>query len=94
MSEASELTEPSPSQGSGAQGPGARLGLLLGPALALGVLALPIGGLAWDGHLVLAMLVLMATWWITEAIPLAATALVPIVVIPLIGPDDIEDDAA
>jgi sodium-dependent dicarboxylate transporter 2/3/5 len=87
MSEASELTEPSPSQGSGAQGPGARLGLLLGPALALGVLALPIGGLAWDGHLVLAMLVLMATWWITEAIPLAATALVPIVVIPLIGID-------
>jgi sodium-dependent dicarboxylate transporter 2/3/5 len=63
----------------------ARIGLWLGPVLALGSLALPLGGLAWEARLVLALLVLMATWWITEAIPLAATALIPIIAVPLIG---------
>jgi sodium-dependent dicarboxylate transporter 2/3/5 len=32
-----------------------------------------------------AVAVLMATWWITEAIPLAATAILPMVLFPLIG---------
>ncbi|MDH3342366.1 MAG: SLC13 family permease [Gammaproteobacteria bacterium] len=32
-----------------------------------------------------AIAVLMVTWWITEAIPLAATALLPIVLFPLLG---------
>lgn len=34
---------------------------------------------------VAAVAVLMASWWITEAIPLPATALVPIVLFPLLG---------
>lgn len=33
----------------------------------------------------LAIAVLMAIWWVTEAIPLAATALLPIVLFPLLG---------
>jgi len=61
------------------------MGLWLGPALAIGALMLPLAGLAWEAHLVLALLILMATWWITEALPLAATALVPIIAIPLMG---------
>ena len=32
-----------------------------------------------------AVILLMAIWWITEAIPLAATALLPIVLFPLLG---------
>ena len=32
-----------------------------------------------------AIVVLMAIWWITEAIPLAATALLPIVLFPFMG---------
>jgi len=32
-----------------------------------------------------AVILLMAVWWITEAIPLAATALLPIVLFPLLG---------
>jgi sodium-dependent dicarboxylate transporter 2/3/5 len=32
-----------------------------------------------------AVAVLMATWWVTEAIPLSATALVPMVLFPLLG---------
>jgi len=33
----------------------------------------------------LAIAILMAIWWITEAIPLAATALLPVVLFPLFG---------
>ena len=32
-----------------------------------------------------AIAVLMAVWWITEAIPLAATALIPVALFPLFG---------
>ncbi|MFT5469055.1 MAG: sodium-dependent dicarboxylate transporter 2/3/5 [Verrucomicrobiales bacterium] len=32
-----------------------------------------------------AVAILMATWWITEALPLAATALLPLVLYPLLG---------
>ncbi|MTH64182.1 SLC13 family permease [Paracoccus shanxieyensis] len=39
-------------------------------------------GLSPDGRVVAAMGVLMAVWWMTEALPLSATALLPIVLIP------------
>ncbi len=64
-----------------------RIGLWLGPMLAVGAILLPLEGLAWEARLVLGLLALMATWWITEAVPLAATALLPIIAIPLIGID-------
>lgn len=61
-------------------------GLLLGPALFLAVLLLPLPeDLAPAGLHVAAVAVLMATWWASEAIPLPATALVPIVLYPLLG---------
>lgn len=41
-----------------------------------------------------AIAALMAVWWITEAIPLAATSLVPIVAFPLIGILDGEQTAS
>jgi len=37
---------------------------------------------------------LMATWWITEALPIEATALVPLVLFPLLGISGIDDAAA
>jgi sodium-dependent dicarboxylate transporter 2/3/5 len=39
----------------------------------------------------LAVAVLMATWWVTEAIPLAVTALVPLVLFPMLGIMDGKD---
>lgn len=61
-------------------------GLILGPVLFLGVLLLPLPeGLVPAGLHVAAVAVLMATWWITEAIPMPATALAPIVLYPLLG---------
>lgn len=38
-----------------------------------------------EGYKVLAVTFLMAFWWITEAIPISATALVPLAAFPLLG---------
>ena len=55
----------------------------MGLVVALAVYAL-LGGTQLDGdaRLVAAIASLMAIWWMTEAIPLAATSLLPIVLIP------------
>ncbi len=59
------------------------MGLFLGPALFI-IVALSLEGcLAKEACRVAAVAVLMATWWICESIPLAATALVPLVAFPL-----------
>ncbi|MBW2209335.1 MAG: anion permease, partial [Deltaproteobacteria bacterium] len=53
-------------------------GLLLGPALFFITLLLPLPeGMTAEGLSVAAVAVLMATWWITGAIPIPATALLP-----------------
>ena len=51
------------------------VGLLLGPALFLALLALPLP-LPGPAHKVAAILALMVVFWVTEALPLAVTALV------------------
>ncbi len=63
-----------------------RLGLVIGPLLFLFILLLtPFEGLSEQGHAVLATTIWIAVWWVTEAIPIAATALLPIVLFPLSG---------
>ncbi|MDA9901668.1 SLC13 family permease [Gammaproteobacteria bacterium] len=63
-----------------------RFGLLFGPVVFLCILIFldldPSNPLVTR---MAAIIVLMAIWWITEAIPLAATALLPIVLFPLFG---------
>ncbi len=62
------------------------IGLELGPLTA--VLMLPISDIALDNpHAVraAAVAVLMAVWWITEAVPIPATALLPVALFPLMG---------
>ncbi|GHB92435.1 SLC13 family permease [Cerasicoccus arenae] len=60
-----------------------RIGLILGPALFLLILLIPTpGGMSVDGQRVAAVAVLMAVWWISEAIPIPATSLLPIVLFP------------
>lgn len=62
------------------------IGFYLGPLLAALVLALPPAeGISLDGWRVVAMAALMATWWATEAIPVPATSLIPLIFLPLFG---------
>ena len=66
--------------------PRQRIGLFLGPALCLLLLLLPVpDGMSPAGMKVAAVTVLMATWWIMESVPIAATALLPIALFPLLG---------
>jgi len=65
----------------------ADLGLILGPILALTVYFLlgNTDGLDEDARRLAGVATLMAAWWVTEAIPLAATALLPIALFPLLN---------
>jgi solute carrier family 13 (sodium-dependent dicarboxylate transporter), member 2/3/5 len=73
----------------------ARVGLLLGPTLfAIVLLSPPPLGVPEPAWRVAAVTMLMATWWVTEAIPLAATALLPLVLFPLLGIVSIDAAAA
>jgi len=63
-----------------------KIGIFLGPLLALIVLLF--FDLDPDNPLVgrtAAAAILMAVWWITEAIPIPATALIPVAAFPLLG---------
>lgn len=73
----------------------ARIGLLLGPIFLLVSLVMPgPAGLSVVGWRLAGVALLMATWWITEAIPIPATALIPLVVFPLLGIAPIAGTAA
>ena len=78
-------------------------GLIGGPLLALVVYAfLPAQVAGTDeassldhaGRATAAVAVWMATWWMTEAIPLYATALLPLALFPLLGIANMHDAAA
>ncbi len=59
------------------------IGLMLGPALfALAYFLIPESILAYEPRIVLGVTLLVATYWVTEPIPLAATSLIPLVLIP------------
>jgi len=62
------------------------LGRFAGPlAFALLYFFVEAPGLAPEGKLMLGLTLWMAIWWITEAVPIAGTALLPLVVLPLLG---------
>ncbi|MFH1438700.1 MAG: SLC13 family permease [Pseudomonadota bacterium] len=56
-----------------------------GPLLFAVVLLIPFPGLPMKGRIVLATAALMACWWMTEALPIAATSLIPLAAFPLLG---------
>ena len=69
-------------------------GFVLGLLIALIVLALPTPeGLSSEAHRTAAIFLLMGTWWATEAVPVAVTALVPLALFPLLGIVDIQNAA-
>lgn len=73
------------------------IGRFLGPVLAvIAFVLLPTGdgGLSLGGRATVAIGLLMAVWWVTEALPLAATALLPLMLFPVTGVLDVTDAAA
>lgn len=62
------------------------IGLVLGPLLfALTILFFSPEGLSFEARAVLATTLWVAVWWITEAIPIPATSLLPIFLLPVTG---------
>lgn len=72
-----------------------KVGLWLGPAIAIVMLlSSPPDTLSEPAWRTAAMGLMMAIWWATEAVPIAVTALLPLVFFPLLGIADISDAAA
>ncbi len=72
-----------------------KVGVVLGPAAALLIILSDApAGLSDTGWTTAAIGVLMAVWWATEAVPIAVTALLPLVVFPLLGIASIQETAA
>jgi len=60
--------------------------VLLGPAAFLSTVFVPSpAGFAGEAWPTLGLAAWMAIWWATEALPLAATALLPLLIVPLLG---------
>ncbi|UAB77743.1 SLC13/DASS family transporter [Erythrobacter sp. SCSIO 43205] len=63
-----------------------KIGLYLGPlAFAITAFAPAPSGMSGDAWLVAGLVAWMAAWWMTEAVPLSVTALLPFVSLPLFG---------
>lgn len=65
--------------------------LLSGPLATATLLALPApGGMAPDAWVLVALTSWIVAWWLSEAVPIAATSLLPIILMPLFGVGDID----
>jgi sodium-dependent dicarboxylate transporter 2/3/5 len=72
-----------------------RIGFLAGLVAFGATLVLPApAGMPQEAWIVAGLVVLMAAWWMTEAIPLTATALMPFLVMPFAGVMSAKDTAA
>jgi sodium-dependent dicarboxylate transporter 2/3/5 len=71
------------------------LGLLSGPVAFATILLLPrLGGISPQAQQVLAVAALMLAWWLTEAVALPVTALLPMVLLPMMGVVTIDEATA
>ena len=70
------------------------IGLAAGLLAALLVYVIMPGEVAHPAKLTAAVAVLMGVWWMTEALPIPVTALVPLVVFPVLGDATVNDVGA
>lgn len=65
------------------------IGFILGPIFFSLVLAAPYDGLSFEAKVVLGLSLWMGAWWVTETIPIYVTALLPLVIFPLLNVTDL-----
>jgi len=71
------------------------VGLFLGPIVfTLILFFFNPEGLNYEAKCILASTMWMAIWWVTECVPIAVTALLPIVLFPLSGGLDLQSTTA
>ncbi len=64
----------------------AQIGRIIGPAaFAITAFTAPPGGMSVEAWLVAGLVLWMASWWMTEAVPLTVTALLPFIILPFSG---------
>ncbi|QYJ07714.1 SLC13 family permease [Qipengyuania flava] len=72
-----------------------RIGLVVGALALAATVFLPLpAGMTREAFIVAGLVVLMASWWMTEALPLTATALMPFIVLPFAGVLNARDTAS
>ena len=72
-----------------------RVGLIVGiVGFALTLVIPPPGGMPQTAWITAGLVLWMAAWWMSEAIPLYATALLPFIVLPLAGIADANKTAS
>ena len=72
-----------------------RVGLLLGGGIFFLLIVIPApSGLSVEGWRTAAVTILMADWWMTEAIPIPATAILPLGLFPTLGVLDAQSASA
>ena len=72
-----------------------RIGFAVGAAALVAAIFTPLpAGMSREAMIVAGLVALMAAWWMTEALPLTATALMPFLVLPFAGVMDARATAA
>ncbi len=71
-----------------------KIGFILGPILFLVVYNLPFEMISAEADDVLAVAIWMVAWWITEAVSISVTALIPLAIFPLLGIMDMKTVSA
>ncbi len=71
-----------------------KIGFLLGPILFLVIYNLPFQIISAEADDVLAVAIWMVSWWITEAVSISVTALIPLAIFPLVGIMDMKTVSA
>jgi len=71
-----------------------KIGFIFGPLLFLIVLSFPYTIINPATHKVLAVAVWMIAWWMTEAVSISVSALLPLILFPLLGIMDIKTTSA
>jgi sodium-dependent dicarboxylate transporter 2/3/5 len=71
-----------------------KIGLFIGPLLFITILNFPFDTLSFKATAVLASACWMVSWWISEAVSISVTALLPLIIFPLTGVMAVNDVGA